>query len=83
MSKDVIVVSSWPTVGLAALFQNWTYVVLVSRVCTLSGLYLVEPIGMEKSFQTSQQPAIDIAKMYTPCRRHKTTKNIRGVEKCV
>jgi hypothetical protein len=46
MSKDVIVVTSWPTGGLAAMFKNWEYVIL-SRVCTLSGLYLVEPIDME------------------------------------
>ncbi len=43
MSKDVIVVTSWPTRGLAAMFKNWEYVVL-SRVLRLSGLYLVEPI---------------------------------------
>jgi hypothetical protein len=47
MSKDVIVVTSWPTGGLAAMFKNWEYVVL-SQVHTLSGLYLVEPIDMEK-----------------------------------
>jgi hypothetical protein len=51
MSKDVIVLTSWPTGGLAAIFKNWEYVVL-SRVCTLSGLYLVEPIDMEKLFKT-------------------------------
>jgi hypothetical protein len=28
MSKDVIVISSWPTGGLAAMFKNWEYVVL-------------------------------------------------------
>jgi hypothetical protein len=28
MSKDVIVVMSWPTEGLAAMFKNWEYVVL-------------------------------------------------------
>jgi hypothetical protein len=47
MSKDVIVVSSWPTGGLATMFKNWEYVVL-SHVRTLSGLYLVEPIDMDK-----------------------------------
>jgi hypothetical protein len=36
------------------MFKNWEYVVL-SRVCTLSGLYLVEPIDMEKSFNPSFQ----------------------------
>ena len=31
MSKDLLIVSSWPTGGLAAMFMNWEYVVL-SRV---------------------------------------------------
>ncbi len=29
MSKDVIIVSSWPTGGLSLMFKNWEYVVLV------------------------------------------------------
>jgi hypothetical protein len=53
MSKDVIIVTSWPTGGLASMFKNWEYVVL-SRVCTLKGLYLVESINMEKSFKPSE-----------------------------
>ena len=28
MSKDAIIVSSWPTGNLAAMFKNWEYVVL-------------------------------------------------------
>ncbi len=56
MSKDAIIVSSWPTGGLAAMFKNWEYVVL-SRVRTLSGLYLVKPIDMDKSFKPSPQLA--------------------------
>ncbi len=35
MSKDVIIVSSWPTGGLSKNFKNWEYVVL-SCVHTLS-----------------------------------------------
>jgi hypothetical protein len=54
MSKDAIIVSSWPTGSLAAMFKNWEYVVL-SRVGTLSGLYLIKPIDMDKSFQPSPQ----------------------------
>ena len=54
MSKDLLIVSSWPTGGLAAMFKNWEYVVL-SRVQTLSGLYLVKPIDMEKSFKLSKE----------------------------
>ncbi len=49
MSKDAIILSSWPNGGLAAMFKNWEHVVL-SRVWTLSGLYLVNPIDMDKSF---------------------------------
>jgi hypothetical protein len=56
MSKDVIIVTSWPTGGLASIFKNWEYVVL-SRVRTLSGLYLVKPIDMDKSFKPSPQLA--------------------------
>lgn len=54
MSKDVIIVTSWPTGGLSKIFKNWEYVVL-SRVRTLSGLYLVDPIDMEKLFNPSSQ----------------------------
>ena len=43
MSKDAIIVSSWPTGSLSAMFKNWEYVVL-SRLRTLSGLYLIKPI---------------------------------------
>ena len=56
MSKDAIIVSSWPTASLAAMFKIWEYVVL-SRVRTLSGLYLVTPIDMDKSFHPSPQLA--------------------------
>ncbi len=49
MSKNVIIVTSWP-----AGFKNWEYVVL-SRARTLSGLYLVKPINMNKSFKPSIQ----------------------------
>jgi hypothetical protein len=49
MSKDVIIVTSWPT-G----FKNWEYVFL-SHACTLSGPYLVEPIDINKSFKPSNE----------------------------
>jgi len=51
MSKDVIIVASWPT---TSIFRNWEYVVL-SRVQTLSGLYLIKPIDIHKSFQPSEE----------------------------
>jgi hypothetical protein len=51
MSKDVIIVASWPT---ASMFRNWEYVVL-SRVRILSGLYLVKPIAIENSFEPSDE----------------------------
>ncbi len=54
MSKDAIIVSSWPTGSLAAMFKNWEYVIL-SCVRTLSGLYLAKPIDMDKSFELSPQ----------------------------
>ena len=41
---------------LGSNVQNWEYVVL-SRVRTLSGLYLVKPIDMDKSFQPTSQLA--------------------------
>jgi hypothetical protein len=54
ISKDAIIVSSWPTGSLTVIFKNWEYLVL-SRVRTLSGLFLVKPIDMDKSFQPSPQ----------------------------
>jgi hypothetical protein len=54
MSMDAIIVTSWPTGGLASMFNNWEYVVL-SCVRTLKDLYLVESIDMEKSFKPSEQ----------------------------
>ena len=54
MSKDAIIVLSWPTGNLASMFKNWEFVVL-SLVQTLSELYLVTPIDMDKSFQPSPQ----------------------------
>jgi hypothetical protein len=54
MSKDAIIVSSWPTEGLAAMFKIGEYVIL-SCVQTPSGLYLVKPIDMDNSFHPSSQ----------------------------
>ena len=54
ISKDLIVITSWPTGGLAAMFKNWEYVVL-SRVRTISGLFLIKPIDMDKSFKPSEE----------------------------
>ena len=45
MSKDVIIITSWPSGGL---FKNWEYVVL-SRVRTRDGLYLFEPIDINRA----------------------------------
>ena len=50
-SKDVIIISSWPK---GALFKNWEYTVL-SRVRTLDGLYLFEPLSEDKSFEPSDE----------------------------
>jgi hypothetical protein len=54
MSKNIIIVSSWPTAGLSKVFKNWEYDVL-SRVRTLLGLYLIEPIDMDKLFNPSPE----------------------------
>jgi hypothetical protein len=58
----------WPTGRLAAVFKNWEYVVL-SLVCTLSGLYLVEPIDMEKLFK----PSSELKKYITNARQKETS----------
>ncbi|KAL7533610.1 hypothetical protein ACHAXR_006767 [Thalassiosira sp. AJA248-18] len=44
MSKDTLIVNSWNY-----SFPNWIYVVL-SRVRTLSGLYLCKPLDLDKPF---------------------------------
>ena len=54
MSKDIVIITSWPTGGL---FKNWEYVVL-SRVRTRDGLYLFQPIDMDKSFFPSNDLAL-------------------------
>ena len=54
MSKDVIIITSWPKGGMATWTKNWEYVVL-SRVRSLDGLYLLEPIDLEKSFKPSEE----------------------------
>ena len=54
MSKDVVIITSWPTGGA---FKNWEYVVL-SRVRTRNGLYLFEKIDMTKSFKPSPELAL-------------------------
>jgi hypothetical protein len=70
MSKDVIVVMSWPTGGLTAMFKNWDWeYVILSRVQTLSGLYLVEPIDTEKSFK----PSPELKKYIENARRKETS----------
>ena len=53
MSKDVIIIMSWPKGGMATWTKNWEYVVL-SQVRSLDGLYLLEPIDLEKSFKPSE-----------------------------
>jgi hypothetical protein len=48
ISKDVVIITSWPTGGLAAMFKNWESVVL-SRLRTLSGLFLIKPLTFKPS----------------------------------
>ena len=54
ISKDVIIITSWPKGGMAMWNKNWEYVVL-SQVRSLDGLYLLEPIYLEKSFKPSEE----------------------------
>jgi hypothetical protein len=54
MSKDIIIASSWPTEGFSKVFKILEYVVL-SHVRTLWGLYLIEPIDLDKSFDPSPE----------------------------
>ena len=49
MSKDALIVNSWNY-----SFVNWIYVVL-SRVRTLSGLYLCSPLDMNKQFKVPEK----------------------------
>ena len=51
MSKDVVIITSWPKGGL---FNNWEYTVL-SRVRTLEGLFIFEEISLDKSFAPSDE----------------------------
>jgi hypothetical protein len=48
MSKDIIIVNSWNY-----RCANWVYVVL-SRVRTLAGLYLMQPLDLERSFNVPE-----------------------------
>ena len=52
MSLDALIVPSFPNKKLNALFKNWKYVVL-SRVRTLSELYLLE--NMTKKNHSNQR----------------------------
>jgi accessory gene regulator protein AgrB len=52
--KDMVIVSSWPKLKNNICFRNWEYVVL-SRVRTLIGLFLFQPIDMEQSFKPTEE----------------------------
>ena len=53
-SKDTLIVTSWPKFKNNVIFQNWEYVVL-SRVRTLNGLFLVKPMDTEKSYAPTHE----------------------------
>ena len=53
-SKDTLVVTSWPKFKNNVVFQNWEYVVL-SRVRTLNGLFLLKPLDMQKSYAPTHE----------------------------
>jgi len=48
MSAEKLMVGSW-----SYTFKNWVYVVL-SRVTTLSGLFLTKPLDQNKEFSIDQ-----------------------------
>ena len=48
-SKDMVIVSSWPKLKNNICVRDWEYVVL-SRVRTLKGLFIFQPINMEQSY---------------------------------
>ena len=48
MSKDILIVNDWNYQCV-----NWVYVVL-SRVRTLAGLYLMKPLDLERGFNVPQ-----------------------------
>jgi hypothetical protein len=73
MSKDDIIVASWPT---KLLFRNWEYVVL-SCVRTVSGLYLIKPININKSFRPS-----DELKRYIEHAKEKGTIFVDNKKRC-
>ena len=52
MSIDNMIIPAFPNKKLRALFKNWEYVVL-SRVRTLNGLYLLEKLDENESFEPS------------------------------
>jgi len=74
MSKDVIIITSWPKGGL---FRNWEYTVL-SRVRTLEGLYMFNAIDMNKSFEPSTE-----LKAYFKRARTMETKFLKNRERAI
>ena len=65
MSKDALIISSFPDKNPRALFKNWECVVL-SHVRKLKGLYLFEPMDMNQFFDPLAQ-----FNQYMTCARRK------------
>ena len=53
MSLNALIIPAFPSKSLSALFKNWEYVVL-SRVRTLSELYLLEKINEDELFAPTE-----------------------------
>ena len=53
MSLDALIIPAFPSKTLSALFKNWEYVVL-SRVRTLSELYLLDKTNEDESFEPTE-----------------------------
>ena len=64
MSLDALIIPAFPSKTLSALFKNWEYVVL-SRVRTLSELYLLDKIDEDESFE----PTKDFVKFLTRAKK--------------
>ena len=67
MSLDALIIPAFPSKSLSALFKNWEYVVL-SRVRSLSELYLLDKIDKDESFE----PTEDFVKFLTRAKKMDT-----------
>ena len=77
MSKDALFMCSFPDQKLRALFKNWENVVL-SRIRKSKGLYIFEPIDMNRLFEPSEQ-----VQKYIVCARRKEKQLLNARANCM